>query len=124
MRTVPFPRDSEICATLAPELKAAWIRILSAIQTSEIMEYQVLDPLLETLQHDPQSREFLRAQSLDEKRHGDSIRLYLLESLSFEKTSPTFSDRIFYSMIFPLARRFLFKRAVYAFAILLFYERF
>lgn len=87
------------------------------------MEYQVLDPLLRHIQ-DPPARAFLKTQSLDEKRHGDLIRNYLLTNLSFQKTKPTFSDRIFYSILFPLARRFLFPKAVYAFGILLFYERF
>jgi ribonucleotide reductase beta subunit family protein with ferritin-like domain len=113
-----------MCAALTPQKRAAWIRVLSAIQTSEMMEYQVLDPLLVALRDNVEASRFLIDQSHDEKRHGESIRSYLLENFAFEKTAPTFSDRMFYALIFPLARRFLFNKALFGFAILLFYERF
>lgn len=109
---------------MKPRQRFAWIRILSAIQTSEAMEYQVLDPLLSMMDGESETKTFLQSQSADEKRHGESLKRYLLEKLAYEKLSPTVSDRIFYSLLFPLARRFLFARASYAFAILLFYERF
>lgn len=123
MRTSPR-RDVKICEALGPRERGAWVRILSAIQTSETMEYQVLDPLLCVLEDDEEAVRFLKSQSIDEKRHGDSIRVYLLENFDFAKEKPTLSDRVFYSVVFPIARRYLFKRSSYAFAILLFYERF
>ena len=116
--------DLERCASLDPTRKAAWVRVLSAIQTSELMEFQVLEPLLAHYQNDAQSTQFLSQQSVDEKRHSDLLRAYLLSCFGYVKSKPTLSDRFFYSVIFPLARRFLFGRVLYGVAVILFYERF
>lgn len=123
MRTVHHRRESEACAALTSERRSAWVRVLSAIQTSETMECQVLKPLIETID-DEASLTLLKEQSRDEERHAEHVKKYLAAHFGYLKRRATFSDQLFYSMILPLLRRFVSKRARYGLAVLLFYERF
>jgi len=87
------------------------------------MECQVLEPLIAAIE-DEASLTLLKEQSLDEERHAEHMKKYLAAHFGYLKRRPTFSDRLFYSIVLPLLRRFVAKRARYGLAVLLFYERF
>lgn len=106
------------------EMRNAWVRVMSAIQTSESMESHVLEPLLDVFAHREKFISVLTKQAEDEKRHSELIKNFLWDKFNFIKTKASFSDRIFYSLLFPAFKLVIKKNGIYGLCALLFYEYF
>jgi ferritin len=106
------------------QIRDAWIRIMSAIQTSESMEFHILNPLLGVCAQREDFVSFFTQQADDEKRHSELIRNFLNKNFGYVKTKATFSDKIFYSLLFPAFKLIIKKNALYGLCAILFYEYF
>ena len=106
------------------EMRNAWVRVMSAIQTSESMESHVLEPLLAVFAQREDFINLLAKQADDERRHSELIKNFLRANFNYIKNKPTFSDRMFYSLLFPALKLVIRKNGIYGLCALLFYEYF
>jgi ribonucleotide reductase beta subunit family protein with ferritin-like domain len=117
-------KDTNVYLHLKAKKKKSWIRLLSAISSSEAMEHAVLKPLCFYFQYREQDLQKLIQQSEEEEKHAFVIRKYLQHYFGYKKTKPTISDRIFYNGLLPMLGKKIEQEPIYGLSILYFYELF
>lgn len=107
---------------LSAAKRAGWRRILSSIATTEAAEDILMQELKIPFQNEPVHLDYLCGHQQDEQKHGRLIAQYLKQTLNYQKTKRTLSDKVLYDTIFPKLFKSFVKKPVYGLGILLFFE--
>lgn len=104
-------------------IKKGICRIISGVATTEKLEDVILTPVLNYYNNDAVLVDYIKSHKKDEDRHFYQLNSYLKKTFDFEKTQKSFSDRLFYDVVFPKVSKLFDRKPIYAVIILRAYER-
>lgn len=113
-------RDPE---TVPDNIRIGICRIISGAATTEKLENVILTPVMEYYNEHETVVEYIRSHKKDEDRHFHQLNSYLMKTFTFEKSEKSFSDRLFYDVVFPKVSKLFYRKPIYAVIILRAYER-
>lgn len=109
---------------LSDRKKAGWQKLISSIATTEELEQTLMIEIEKAFEKNPEIKAYLASQKLDEFRHQQLLKLYLLNSFQYVKTHRTFTDTVIYDKIFPGLAKLFCRKPIYGLALIFFFENY